>query len=338
MSTRLVALCFCILNCIVSSVFAQDAMCIFAANAPATVYIEYAYVTAEGSGTNKGSGFVVTPKGHVITNAHVVSPPIAGIAVQSSSVKLRVGSILNPVENADVLVRDASVDLALLKLPEHTEQGKEWPSVTVSSSTNLPVGAPLMALGFAGGDVALVPGGTKTANNTFVDNQLMPWWQTDLALNHGNSGGPIFGELGTVVGIAVAKSENNQLITHIIPVLRAQHLFDAAGVMTQRTGRCAQYPECRHETHGLEGYAIQETKSRWGDWRGGGYTRPAACNDFLTELKRDYPMSMFEFVSDDEQTRDRGFRQIQYRYYCEYLRKEQPIYNKRRSPACLEQQ
>ncbi|MBY3329007.1 trypsin-like serine protease [Rhizobium laguerreae] len=336
MTIRLFAICLCILGSTVSSAIAQDASCMFAANAPATVYIEYAYVTAEGSGTSRGSGFVVTPEGHVITNAHVVSPPLAGVAVQSASVKLRVGSILNPVEDAEVIVRDPSVDLALLKLKAHAEEGKEWPSVTVGSSTNLPVGAPLMALGFAGGDVALVPGGTKTASNTVVDNQLMPWWQTDLALNHGNSGGPIFGELGTVVGIAVAKSENSQLVTHIIPILRAQHLFDAAGVTTQRSGRCAQYPECRHETHGLEGYAIQEARSQWGDWRGGGYNRAAACNDFLTQLKRDHPVSQFEFVSDNEETRDTGFRQIQYRYYCEYLRKEQPIYNKRRSPACLE--
>jgi hypothetical protein len=306
----------------------------FAANAPATVYIEYSYVTSEGSGTQRGSGFVVSPNGHVITNAHVVSPPLQDVEVQSATLTLRVGGLLNPLEEARVLVRDASADLALLKLPDPPE-GSEWPVVTIGAGMTMPVGAKLMALGFAGGDVALVPDGTKTAHNSFIDGQLMPWWQTNLALNAGNSGGPVFSELGTVVGVAVAKFRENQLVTYTIPISRAQHLLDAAGVESHTAGRCASFPECRHETHGLESYAVEVVLDSWGPWRRGGYNRAAYCNDFLAELRRTYPASQFIFVADNERTRDKGFRQIEYQYYCAYRRQETPVWVSRRSAACL---
>ncbi|WP_292555331.1 serine protease [Methylobacter sp.] len=316
-----------------------DSSCIFAANGPATVYIEYRYVTSEGEGLETGSGFIISPAGHVITAAHVVSPRIKDVSVQSSKVSVRVGGRLNPAVEATVPVRDSSVDLALLQLP--TRPGTNtWPTVDIGNQVTLPIGAGLIGLGFGStGDLAVVPAGEKTANNTIIDGQLKPWWQTNLALNPGNSGGPIFGQLGTVVGVAVAKNDGAQLVTYIIPISRAQHLIDAAAVASaQAGGRCAVFPECRHASHEIQGYTVDDFKSKWGDWRSGGYNRGAFCNDFLAELQLTYPASTFTFVRDDEQSRDTQppFRVIEYRYFCEFQRRENPIYELKRSIACLQ--
>lgn len=318
--------------------YSQESACIFAANQAATVHIEYRYATNEGEGVERGSGFIISPSGHIVTNAHVVSPRIQGIAVQHASVTVRPGSLLEPPVEADVLVRDPALDLALLKLPAR-QGGESWPTVTVGIPLNQPVGAPLIGLGFASnGDLALVPAGQKTAHNTLVDNQLKPWWQTNLALNSGNSGGPVFGQLGTVVGIAVAKNSGAQLITYVIPIAQAQHLLDAAQVSGEQAGRCAVFPECRHASHGIQDYEIDESQSRWGAWRRGGYNRGAFCNDLLAELQASFPNSTFTFVRDDERSRDAQppFRVIEYQYYCEFRRRENPIYELKRSISCLE--
>lgn len=312
---------------------AQDFSCIFSANKPATVYIEYTYVTNEGTGTERGSGFIISPQGHLLTNAHVVTPRFSDIAVQSEKIVVRVGGLANDPVEARVVLRDSSVDLALIQLPPRP--GEPWPTVAVGGDVNLPVGAAVVGIGYSNSDVALVPSGRKTAENTIVDGQLKPWWQTNLGLNPGNSGGPVFGELGTVVGVAVAKNDGAQLITYIIPIARAQHILDFANVSRAQFGSCAVFPECRHSSHGIERYMVDEQVSRWGGWRGGGYNRTAHCNDYLTNLRVSYPNSEFEFVGDNEQSRERSFRHFEYRYFCEFRRKAGPIYANARSQACL---
>jgi S1-C subfamily serine protease len=318
-----------------SSVQAQDSACIFAANQAATVHIEYKYVTNEGNGTETGSGFIVSPAGHVITNAHVVSPRLKDVKVQSATISVRTGGLFNPAVEARVVTRDQSVDLALLQLPQRSDGGV-WPTVAVGSPVNLPVGARLIGLGFASaGDLAIVPTGEKTANNTVIDREVKPWWQTNLALNDGNSGSPIFGQLGTVVGIAVARRNAAQLVTYVIPIARAQHLLDVAEVRASQAGRCAVFPECRHASHGIERYAIDETKNKWSGFRGGGYDQGAFCNNFLAELQKQSPASTFTFVRSDEKSREVPIRHFEYSYFCEFRRRENPIYELKRSISCL---
>ncbi|WP_395517842.1 S1C family serine protease [Pseudorhizobium flavum] len=328
--TSLLAMCLGVVQA-----SAQDDQCIFAANAPAVAYVEYSFDTTEGRGRNKGTAFIISQSGFAITNAHVVSPPKGSAEVKSATVQARVGGLLNPFVPVEVLFRDPSLDLALLKLQPPAD-GDGWPTVTIGARTLLPIGAPLLAIGYSTGDVSLVRDGAKTANNTFIDGELVPWWQTDLPITSGNSGGPIIDKLGTVVGVAVAKSTSSEKITYIIPIALTRHLLDAAGVVTQDFGKCARFPACRHASHGVESHTISESQSAWGEWRDGGYNQTAACNDFLNELRTRYPNSSFEFVRSDERSRDTGFRHFQYRYYCEYIRKENPVYNLMESEACLQ--
>jgi hypothetical protein len=224
--------------------FAQEESCIFDANKASTVYIEYKYATDyDGDGSQQGSGFIISPTGHVLTNAHVVSPSIKDIKIKSSSISVRVGGLFKPTIEAQVVNIDQSNDLALLKLPKRPDGGN-WQPVVVGNSPNLNVGASLMALGFGGGgDIAIVPDGKKTTDNCSVGGELKPWWQTNLGLNSGNRGGPIFGELGTVVGVAVAIETTGQLISYIIPITRAEHFLKIAEVKSAEFGPCAKIPK-----------------------------------------------------------------------------------------------
>lgn len=313
---------------------AQDMQCLFTANQPATVQIKYEYSTPDGNGVDYGSGFIVSPSGHVITNAHVISPQIKDVTINSATVTVRAGSRLNPPVEASIVSRDQASDLALLKLP-FAPGAAPWPTVTIAPPDNITVGTTLTALGFAGAsDLALVPAGQKTAENTMLDGQLKPWWQTNLALSPGNSGGPIFGRYGTVVGIAVAINNGGQLITYIIPITHAQHLLTAAGAGVKKSAACADFPVCQHPSHGIERYAIDELKNEWTPWRGGGYNRTAACNDYQQQLKGVYPAATLTFIRDDEDSRDTGFRHFEYRYFCEFRRQENPVYVTKQSAAC----
>lgn len=332
-----IAICLLVGFAFTGPVVSQESACIFAANQAATVHIVYKYVTSDderNERSERGTGFIISPGGHVITNAHVVSPRIKDVEVKSATIEVRAGGLLNPPVEATVLARDESADLALLQLPQRP--GGVWPTVIVGAASNLPVGARLIGLGFgASGDIAVVPAGEKTANITVVDGNVKPWWQTSLALNEGNSGGPIFGQLGTVVGVAVAKRNAAQLVTYVIPIARAQHLLDAARVSSSQAGGCAVFPECRHASHGIERYSVDELSSGWGNWRSGGYNRGAYCNDLLAQLQAQHPASTFTFVRDDEQSKETGLRHFEYRYFCEFRRREGPIYEQRRSVACL---
>lgn len=329
-----IACCFVFGAILASPAMSQESACVFASNQAATAQIVYTYTTSDGERSERGTGFIISPLGHLITNAHVVSPRNRDLDVKAAKVEVRVGSLLNPPVEAVVLARDDSNDLALLRLPKPS-QG-DWATVTIGREQAFPVGTRLLGLGFgAAGDLAIVPAGEKTANLTVVDGNVKPWWQTSLALNEGNSGGPIFGQLGTVVGVAVAKRSAAQLVTYVIPIGRAQHLLDAAQVTSSQTGQCAVFPECRHASHGTERYAIDENKSAWGSWRGGGYNRSAFCSALLAQLQAQHPASTFSFVRDDEQSREFGIRQFEYRYFCEFRRQEKPIYEMKRSIACL---
>jgi S1-C subfamily serine protease len=95
----------------------------------------------------------------------------------------------------------------------------------------------LVGLGYPDAAITLVPTGIITARNALVNDKLKPWWQTDLALNGGVRGGPIFGSHGTVVGVAeVMRGDNAQLISFVIPIqfasdLRLKRILSAASTI-----------------------------------------------------------------------------------------------------------
>ncbi|HUQ21867.1 MAG TPA: trypsin-like peptidase domain-containing protein [Gaiellaceae bacterium] len=140
----------------------------------------------------QGSGFVLDKQGHIVTNQHVVD------GAQSVSVKFSDGTTYD----ATVVGTDPSTDLAVIKV--------EAPAsilvpLQLGDSTKLRVGDGVVAIGSPFGLAQTVTTGIVSAVHreiTAPNNYAIPdAIQTDAAINHGNSGGPLLDLRGRVVGV-----------------------------------------------------------------------------------------------------------------------------------------
>jgi len=133
-----------------------------------------------------GSGFIVKSDGVILTNAHVVR----------NATHLTVKLADNREYRAKVVGLDKSTDVAVLKI-----DARDLPTVRLGSSDQLQVGDYVLALGAPYGLAETASAGIVSAMGRELENQNVPFIQTDVAVNPGNSGGPLFDEHGTVVGI-----------------------------------------------------------------------------------------------------------------------------------------
>jgi serine protease Do len=133
-----------------------------------------------------GSGFIVSPDGVILTNAHVVRD------ADEVTVKLQD----RREYRAKVLGSDPKTDVAVLKI-----DAKNLPVVPVGNSRNLQVGEWVLAIGSPYGLESSVTAGVVSAKGRSLPGDQVPFIQTDVAVNPGNSGGPLFNTRGEVVGI-----------------------------------------------------------------------------------------------------------------------------------------
>jgi putative serine protease PepD len=166
-----------------------------------------------GSGTARaqGSGWVYDSAGHVVTNEHVVD------GAQSIKVQLWNGKTYS----ASVVGSDKSTDLAVIKVDAPSSQ---LHPLQVGRSADVQVGDGVVAIGSPFGLEETVTSGivsqlhrSISAVNNFVINDSI---QTDAAINHGNSGGPLLDARGRVIGVnAQIKSDSggNEGVGFAIP-------------------------------------------------------------------------------------------------------------------------
>ncbi|MCC6533814.1 MAG: DegQ family serine endoprotease [Burkholderiales bacterium] len=134
-----------------------------------------------------GSGFIINPDGLVLTNAHVVA------SAKEVTVKLTDKREFR----AKVLGVDKATDVALLKI-----DATNLPSVRIGNTTDLKVGEWVTAIGSPYGFENTVTSGIVSAKwRSLPDGAYVPFIQTDVAVNPGNSGGPLFNMKGEVIGI-----------------------------------------------------------------------------------------------------------------------------------------
>jgi S1-C subfamily serine protease len=158
----------------------------------AVVEITAAATQFSGSQSAQGSGFVFDDEGHVITNQHVVE------GASSISVRFWDGS----TRPARLVGTDPSTDLAVIKV---NAPATFLEPLRLGDSSAVDVGDPVVAMGSPFGLEGTVTSGIvsalhrqMTAPNNF---KILDSIQTDAAINHGNSGGPLLDQEGRVIGV-----------------------------------------------------------------------------------------------------------------------------------------
>ncbi len=147
-----------------------------------------------------GSGFIVDPKGYIITNYHVIE----------KADKIYVKLSTDPDNTSDegrparVIGFDKATDLAVIKI----DASKPLPTVTLGDSDNAQVGDWVVAIGSPFALSQTVTAGIISAKNRTIEpgvnGQFQHFIQTDAAINPGNSGGPLLNMLGEVIGVNTA--------------------------------------------------------------------------------------------------------------------------------------
>ncbi|PHV07012.1 serine peptidase [Janthinobacterium sp. BJB412] len=138
-----------------------------------------------------GSGFIISPEGYVLTNAHVVDGADEVYVTLTDKREFK----------AKVLGADARTDVALLKV-----EGGKLPSLTMGDSSKIRVGEWVIAIGSPFNLENTVTAGIISAKSRDTGDYLA-LIQSDVAVNPGNSGGPLINMRGEVIGI------NSQIAT-----------------------------------------------------------------------------------------------------------------------------
>ncbi len=136
-----------------------------------------------------GSGFIVSPDGLILTSAHIVA--------DATDVTVRLADRRDL--KATVLAVDPQSDVAVLRV-----DATKLPFVRIGDSARVRAGEPVMTIGAPDGSGNTVTAGIVSATaHPLPDGSAFPFFQTDIAVNPDNSGGPVFNRAGEVIGIAV---------------------------------------------------------------------------------------------------------------------------------------
>jgi serine protease Do len=181
-----------------------------------------------------GSGFIISPDGIILTNAHVVD------SADEVTVKLTDKREFN----AKVLGVDTTTDIAVLKIA-----ARDLPYVKIGDSNATKVGEWVVAIGQPFGFENTVTSGIVSAKSrSLPGDSYVPFIQTDAAVNPGNSGGPLFNLKGEVIGVnsqIFSRSGGFQGLAFAVPIDIAMQVKD-------------EIVQSGHVSHGKLGISIQE--------------------------------------------------------------------------------
>lgn len=188
-----------------------------------------------------GSGFIISPDGVILTNAHVVD------GAKEVTVKL----VDKREFKAKVIGKDDPSDVAVLKI-----DASNLPTVKIGDSSQVKVGQWVLAIGSPFGFENSVTAGIVSATSRSLPNgNYVPFLQTDVAVNPGNSGGPLINLNGEVVGInsqIYSRSGGYQGLSFAIPINVAENVEN-------------QLVHSGHVTRGRLGVTIQDVNQGLAD-------------------------------------------------------------------------
>ncbi len=185
-------------------------------------YNESSYEDTEEIEVGGGTGFFVSSDGYIVTNRHVVEDEGAEYTVLTNDGKEHM---------AEVVARDDELDIAILKISVHG-----YPYLKFGNSDKIEIGQSVIAIGNALGEfrntvsVGIISGlGRSIVAGDFMGRSeaLYRLIQTDAAINHGNSGGPLLDMQGNVIGVNVAVASMAQNISFALPANDVKEIVDS---------------------------------------------------------------------------------------------------------------
>lgn len=173
-----------------------------------------------------GTGFIISNDGIVVTNRHVVPQGTSAVTLTLSD-----GTELDNVEVIGRTNENDSLDVAFLKIKD--KKGKDLKPIKLADSSKVKVGDKAIAIGNALGQfqntvtAGIISGYGRSveAGDQTSSESLQNLFQTDAAINQGNSGGPLVNINGEVIGINTAIAGGAQNIGFAIPINDIQGLI-----------------------------------------------------------------------------------------------------------------
>jgi 2-alkenal reductase len=178
----------------------------------------------------QGSGFVVSPKGYILTNSHVITNAGQGTSVHGAD-RVYVEFEDRDRAPAKIIGWDVFDDVGLVKIDPADHAVKPVP---LGDSAAAAVGDPVAAIGSPFGNedslgVGVVSATHRSIRSLTSNYSLVDAIQTDAPINHGNSGGPLFDARGRVIGInAQIRSDtgNNTGVGFAVPINAAKRSME----------------------------------------------------------------------------------------------------------------
>ncbi len=155
----------------------------------------------------QGSGFILSEDGTILTNAHVIDGADEVLVRLTDKREFK----------AKVLGLDKASDVAVLKI-----DARRLPTLKIGSAANAKVGEWVLAIGAPFGfENSATAGIISAKSRSLPDDSYVPFLQTDVAVNPGNSGGPLFNMAGEVIGInsqIYSRTGGYQGVSFAIPI------------------------------------------------------------------------------------------------------------------------
>jgi 2-alkenal reductase len=194
-----------------------------------TIFSQYGTDPATGQSV-QGSGFVVSPKGYILTNSHVITNAGQGTSVHGAD-RVYVEFEDRDRAPAKIIGWDVFDDVGLVKIDPADHAVKPVP---LGDSAAAAVGDPVAAIGSPFGNEDSLGVGVVSATHRSIASltsnySLVDAIQTDAPINHGNSGGPLFDARGRVIGINAqirSGTGNNTGVGFAVPINAAKRSME----------------------------------------------------------------------------------------------------------------
>jgi len=218
-----------------------------------------------------GSGFIVSPDGYIVTNAHVVDGASEVVVKLTDRREF----------TAKVIGTDKRTDIALVKI-----DAKNLPALDLAAKPSVKRGEWVIAIGSPFGFENSVSAGVVSGvHRALPDGQMVPFIQTDVAVNPGNSGGPLLNAQGQVVGVnsqIYSRSGGYMGLSFAIPVDVAATVAD----QLKTSGKVA---------HGRLGIGVQALDQSLAQ----SFGLPDSNGALVGQVEKDSPAAKAGFKSGD---------------------------------------